>query len=52
MIDWNILKNNLNKDKNGEFAKEWSYLNNGKDDENTKKRIINLNDEGVLNIPD
>ena len=50
IINWNILKNSLNKDKNGELAEEWSYLNRGKDDEN-KKRIIDLKNEGILNIP-
>ena len=47
-INWNILKNNLNKDKNGKL-KEWSYLNSGKDKD--KKRIIDLENEGVLNRP-
>ena len=49
IIDWNILKNNLNKNKNGEFVEEWSYLNSGRKD--NEKRIIDLNNEGVLNIP-
>lgn len=46
IINWNILKNNLNKDK------EWNYFPSTVGINDGQNRIVTLDDVGILNVPD